>query len=159
MNSSSLLEKELLSRWGMSGLAVVESGFAETPTLSWSYAGLATRPNVSGPVVYTGHAYPYSISQSAFSAPAFGTFGNAAVGSLQAPGEVAFNVAALKTIPAGERLAFELRAEAFNVFNHPNILGVSTAFNPAVSQQASGFGTPTSAGDPREMEFSLRASF
>lgn len=159
MHSSNLLKRELLSRWGTSGLAVIESGFAQTPTLSWSYKGLATRPNQVGPVSYTKKIYPNYVSQSAFAAPSFGTFGNAGVGSIRAPGEVAFNTAIFKNIPVGSRVVFNLRAEAFNVFNHPNILSISTAYNPAVSQQSSGFGTPTLAGDPREMEFSFRASF
>ena len=47
----------------------------------------------------------------------------------------------------------EFRAEAFNVFNHTNFSGVSTAFG------SGSYGEITSARDPRIFEFALRYEF
>jgi hypothetical protein len=88
-----------------------------------------------------------------FAKPAYGFFGNAGNGTIVGPREVAFNVSAGKTFPITERVGAQLRAEAFNVFNHPNITSISTQFG------AANFGQAISAGDPRIMEGVFRLSF
>ncbi len=99
-NAHNLLAREALSHCGTSELAIIESGFAQTPGLSWGNAGLASRPNIVGPVKYTGKKFPY-LTTSAFAPPSFGFVGNAATGSVRGPKEVALNVAVNKTIPIG----------------------------------------------------------
>jgi hypothetical protein len=47
----------------------------------------------------------------------------------------------------------QLRVEAFNVFNHPNITSISTQFG------AANFGQAISSGDPRIMEGAFRLNF
>jgi hypothetical protein len=68
-----------------------------------------------------------------------------------------------KTIPLGsERIRAQLRAEAFNVLNHRNIVGYSGTWGDAASP-APGFGAPlagiTAQLPAREMQFSARISF
>lgn len=69
-HAHSMLKRELLSGWATSGLAVAESGFALTPALSVSDGGLATRPNLVGPITSAGSGKPGTgtrfISPSAF---------------------------------------------------------------------------------------------
>jgi hypothetical protein len=60
----------------------------------------------------------------------------------------------VKKTRIGERVTFELRAEMFNIFNHPN-------FSPSATQNInnSGFGALTSTFTSREIQFNGRISF
>ena len=164
-HSSNLLERELLSHWGTSGLVTAQSGFANTVTLSSSYSGLATRPNQIAPLIRNSGSGKRAIGQSAlysyasFAVPGWGTFGNSEPGVLRGPKEVVFATAVNKTFPVTERVGFQLRAEAFNVFNHPNINSINTSFNFNSSTDVTSFGNATAAGDMRQMEFSGRVTF
>lgn len=158
--SSNVVAREVLSGWGTSGLAVLESGLGITPQLAVSNAGLATRPNMiskvthpgDGKVFLPGHSSYFSAAS--FQAPAWGEFGDTQPGVVRNPKEVAFNVALDKTFPITERVGFKLRIEAFNVFNHPDPI-----VQGAWSGPKSAFGDVVGAGDPRQMEFSGRFSF
>ncbi len=171
--SSHFLLRELASGFGTSGLITVQSGFATTVGLSSPYAGLANRPNQVGTLVRNpgsgkkalGQAPLYSFQS--FAAPGFGSFGNSEPGVLRGPKEVSFATAINKTFPVTERVGLQVRAEAFNVFNHPNINSINATYiyyNPnttaaSASSNASSFGYATGAGDPRQMEFSARVTF
>lgn len=159
-NSNSFLARELLSGWSFSGLAILESGYALTASDTYGDAGLATRPNQLQKISTTGsgkvglgqHNY-FTNPTGVFGKPAYGFFGNAGNGTIVGPREVAFNVSTTKTFPITERVAAQLRVEAFNVFNHPNITSISTQFG------AANFGQAISAGDPRIMEGAFRLNF
>ncbi len=159
LHSHNALARELLSGWGSSGLAVLESGLAVTPTLGVGNAGLATRPNLIAPVTHPGDGktnlgHQTYLSATSFQAPAWGEFGDAQPGSVRGPKEVTFNTALDKTFPITESVGFKLRVEAFNIFNHPNTILQGTWAGPTSS-----FGTVIGAGDPRQMEFSGRLTF
>ncbi len=162
---SSFITRELLSHWGTSGLITAQSGFATPVGLSSSYAGLANRPNQIAPLIRNSGSGKKALGQgplysySSFAVPGFGTFGNSQPGVLRGPKEVSFATAVNKTFPITERVGAQLRAEAFNVFNHPNINSINStySFNQATNQ--SNFGYATSAGDMRQMEFSARITF
>lgn len=47
----------------------------------------------------------------------------------------------------------QFRAEAYNVFNHPNFLGLSTAFGGTT------FGQVLSTRDPRLVQFALKLTY
>ena len=164
-HSGNFLERELLSRWGTSGLITAQSGFANTVTLSSAYAGLATRPNQIGSLVRNGGSGKKAIGQkplysySSFAAPGWGSFGNSEPGVLTGPREIAFATAINKTFPVTERVGVQLRAEAFNLFNHPNINSINTSFNFVTATNASSFGYATAAGDMRQLELSGRITF
>ena len=163
--SNHLIERELLSGWGTSGLATIESGFTAPVSLSSSYAALANRPNQIAPLIRNpgsgkkalGQAPLYSYTS--FAVPAFGTFGNSQPGVLRGPREVSFATAVNKTFPVTERIGVQLRAEAFNVFNHPNINSINSTFYFAQAASISNYGYAASAGDMRQMEFSARINF
>src|SRR6184192_2195746 len=71
------------------------------------------------------------------------------------PGFVNFNVGLFKSFKFTEKTGAQFRAEAFNIFNHPNWGGAS--FNPT---NLSSFGKITSkTGDVRNMQLSLRLFF
>jgi hypothetical protein len=162
---SNLIARELLSHWGTSGLITAQSGFANTVGLSSSYAGLASRPNQIGALHRNSGSGKKAIGQAplysytSFAAPGWGTFGNSQPGVLRGPKEIAFATALNKTFPITERVGFQLRAEAFNVFNHPNINSLNTTFNFSQATNASSFGYASAAGDMRQLEFSGRVTF
>ncbi len=164
-HSSNLFARELLSGWGTSGLITAQSGFANTVTLSSSYAGLATRPNQIASLIRNSGSGKKAIGQtplysySSFAVPGWGAFGNSQPGVLRGPKEVAFATAVNKTVPITERVGVQLRAEAFNIFNHPNINSINTSFNFVSATNASSFGYATAAGDMRQLELSGRITF
>ena len=88
-------------------------------------------------------------------------------------GAVQMNLAIRREFPIRERLKLQFRAEAFNVFNHPNfgqfdIQQGSPFFGLAIESLASAlgnFGPGTGAakqyqtGGPRTMQFALKLIF
>jgi hypothetical protein len=158
--SSNFFKHEFLSDWGLSGLAILESGFALTPSDTYGDAGLATRPDQLEKVrthgsgkVGIGQPNYFVNPTMMYAKPAYGFFGDARNGSIVGPKEVSFNVSATKAFPIYERFNAELRVEAFNVLNHPNITSISTQFG------AANFGQAIAAGDPRIMEGAFRLNF
>ena len=90
---------------------------------------------------------------SAFSFPAPGTFGNAGRNILERPGYQNVNASLVKNTALGERLSLQLRAEVFNLFNHPN-------FNlPDNFIGSPTFGRITSPRDPRHVQFGAKLLF
>ena len=160
-----LLERQLLSHWGTSGLLTVQSGFTTPVSLSSSFSGLANRPNQIGALVRNSGSGKKALGQAplysyaSFAVPGFGTFGNSQPGVLRGPKEVSFAAAINKTFPITERIGVQLRAEAFNIFNHPNINSINSTFSFAQATNASSFGYAATAGDMRQMEFSGRITF
>jgi hypothetical protein len=98
-------------------------------------------------------------SFASFAPPSFGTFGNSEPGVLRGPKEVSFAAAVNKDFPITERARIQIRAEAFNVFNHPNINSINSTYYLSTATDTSSFGNATSAGDMRQMEFSARVTF
>jgi len=99
-----------------------------------------------------------------FTQPADFTFNTKRVRNLiYQPGFQNWNMGLFKSIPVTERFGFQFRAEAFNVFNHPNWGGGSGGgvdFNPTSAT----FGKVTSkgggvGGGERNLQLSLRVQF
>jgi hypothetical protein len=156
--SSNYLERSLLGGWSVSSYMVAESGFAVTPTYG---SGLATRPNFSGKLIRThgtsgkpGQQPLYSYQE--FSRPYYGFFGTASVGSLRAPKEVAIHASAEKAFVFGDRFSAKIGGQAFNLLNHPNVMGIGSSWSP--TSQGS-FGMASSYGDPRLMQFYAKLIF
>jgi hypothetical protein len=145
---------QLLGGWSLSGIAIVQSGFPQTPGLSAPNTGLASRPNRVGPLHISSNRNQI-FNVDAFAIPAYGFFGNASVGSIPGPKDVAFNTALYKTFPIKDRVNFQFRAEAFNVVNHPNFQGVNTGIGPNDPNP----GLVNSPADPRILEMVGRITF
>lgn len=152
LKDSNKLLTDALGNWSFGGLFLHQSGFALTPSLSVSTAGLASRPDQTTPYEKIGKLSEW-FNTNAYVAPAYGFYGNASNGSMRGPGYTSFNVALYKTVPLHERLAMQIRAEAFNALNHPNFNNVDTGLGNG------SYGQVDSAGDPRIMEFSMKLMF
>jgi len=91
---------------------------------------------------------------TAFAQPAIYTFGNLGRNTLYGPGRWNYDMSLLKDFPIREALKLQFRADAFNVFNHPQF-----------GQPASTIGTgqpgriTSLVGNPRLMQLALRVEF
>ncbi|WP_260704715.1 TonB-dependent receptor [Edaphobacter flagellatus] len=84
-----------------------------------------SRGTVTGP---GGSQRNSCIDATAYANPTAGTFGNLHRDAINAPGVANTNFSLFKNFPIWETVAFQLRGEAFNVFNHPNPGSPNTTF-------------------------------
>ena len=146
---SNWMARTVLGNWSFAGLALLQSGFAMSPGIATSTAGLAIRPNQTAPYRRIGKLGEWFDTNS-FAPPGYGFYGNASNGSIRGPSYVSFNTGLYKTFPITERFSTQFRAEAFNVANHPNFESVSTSYG------AGDYGHVTTARDPRILEFAIK---
>jgi len=115
--------------------------------------GANDRPNVVGNPTLSNRTTTQWFNTSAFAFPPPGTFGNAGRNILDGPGYQNVNVSFLKNTQLKEDLNLQLRAEFFNLFNHPN-------FNlPDNFLGSPTFGRISSARDPRHIQFGVKLLF
>jgi Carboxypeptidase regulatory-like domain len=162
LKQSNHLIKNVLGGWELTGITTAQSGppltlFAGTDR-SQTGIGYDHADYVGGPA-YTSRAcanqapcVSYFIP-SAFAAPALGTYGNLAKGTLRGPGFFNTDLGAFKNFTITERLTIQFRAEFFNVFNRANFN------NPGTTVSAGGFGNILSARDPRIGQLALKVVF
>jgi Carboxypeptidase regulatory-like domain len=141
-----------LGGWSVQGLFLHQSGFALSPAMGTSTAGLASRPDQVSSYRKLGHLAEW-FDTNAFTAPAYGFFGDAKNGTIRGPSYTSLNVSLYKTFPLHDRLNLLFRAEAFNALNHPNFKNVDTGLGDG------SYGQVNSAGDPRILELALKLSF
>jgi Carboxypeptidase regulatory-like domain/TonB-dependent Receptor Plug Domain len=126
--------------WAMNGTPSIVGGFAANGASDPNY--WFTTKNSDGSPIFT--------------APAKGTFvtQQGIRNVIHNPGFSNWNVGLFKKFAITERAGLQFRAEAFNVFNHPNLGGAN--YNPT----SSSFGKVTGkTGDVRNMQLSLRLYF
>ncbi len=78
--------------------------------------------------------------------------------AIRTPRFINFDLRALKYFPMGERRRLDLVVEAFNLFNHPNVLSVNSFSGSGVTPFPT-FGMPTSFAAPRQVRFSIDFEF
>jgi Carboxypeptidase regulatory-like domain len=86
-------------------------------------------------------------------ATAQGHFGSSGVGSILSPGMEKVDLGLLKNFRFSENINLQMRAEAFNIFNHTNLWLIDTGLGDGT------FGQATSAHAPRMMQFSGKLYF
>ncbi len=118
---------------------------------------------------------PYNrLNPAAFAAPLVGDPGIGAIGanSFTGPGVNDIDLALQKEFTIRERFNFQLRADAFNAFNHTQFNGINSTINfngpnngtftnPASNtpSQYNGFGSVSGANDPRIVQLLGRITF
>ncbi|MCC7496580.1 MAG: TonB-dependent receptor [Bryobacterales bacterium] len=149
----------ILSGWRAGGILRAQSGspVAVTQTTNFNaFAGFGIqRPNrVANPALDPARR---SVSRwfdtSAFTPARQFTLGNSSRNPVSGPRYSALDLMLGKSFTLSERLRAEFRAEAFNVMNSPP-LG-----NPNGNFGSAGFGSITTALDPRVFEFALKLQF
>ena len=99
---------------------------SDTATTRWQEGGRLGL--VPGCNPYTGSDDPFNrLNASCFTPPQTGSLGmESGINALYAPGLVDFDMSLQKEITVKERVRFQLRIDAFNVFNHANFYRDST---------------------------------
>ncbi len=172
-NDSSAFKRLLFGGYQISGITNIESGapvprVAISDTLAGqrgSYPNLVSDPRgglagTTDPL--TG--LPFIFDPGAFSVPELGTFGNAPRAFARLPGRNQTNLSLVKNIyfNAEKRRYLQLRAEAFNVFNHTQftvIPGAATTFPVNNLAENTTFARPTGTRLPRELQFAAKFYF
>ncbi|MBS1801365.1 MAG: carboxypeptidase regulatory-like domain-containing protein [Acidobacteria bacterium] len=172
----------LIEGYQLNLIGVMQTGVPLS--ISGANAYTATRPNfVPGARLTVDHPTTARwFNTEAFQNPDDFTFGNVArsLSRLRAPGLQNFDFSIFKTTAIKERLKLQLRAEAFNVLNHPNLgipgTGFSAAANPIVNgtgvdaagcptkgaagcNTSGSFGVITTAADGRALQIAAKLMF
>ena len=142
--------------WEVSGIFSTQTGRPFTVLVSQDNAnvlGNVDRPNVIG----DANAGPKSPRQwfnvNAFQLPSVGTFGNEARNNVRGPGLTNLDISVSRVFKITERIGIQLRAESFNLANHPNF------DQPAQTFGVAGFGSIPSAQAPRQIQFGAKVRF
>ncbi len=158
----------LAQGWQMSGLTRFGTGLPVTLVNNSDTSLLGTAPNginnngIDEPAFKPGdlrlHHRPGApaFNTALFTLPALGTLGDARRRFFAGPGLDNTDLALSKSTPLYEALTLELRAEAFNTFNHAQFFG------PAAVQgnlAATNFGQIQTASSPRLMQLAARLQF
>ena len=159
--------RALLNDWQLNMIGAYNSGTPFTVSDSTNVSMQANSPPISGFVASRPHlvgdpnAGPHTVdewlSRSAFQRlnplTDAGQFGNAGRNIARGDSYLNFDVSLVRRLRLAETVRMELRAEAFNVFNHANF-GL-----PVADLNAANFGRILSAGPPRLMQFGARLMF
>jgi hypothetical protein len=157
--------------WGISGNTTFYSGLPFTPQINAYPAGTVrpyTGPN-NRPDKGSGSPYasdqnrdhwlnvgPGDTLSSAFVVPANNTFGNYGYNTLRGPIFINQDLALYKSFAITERLRWQLRGEAYNLFNHTNLALPNTNVNGSNA----GVITATAFGSTmRRLQFAARLDF
>jgi hypothetical protein len=169
IHSRSLLDP-LTSGWSIAGIARFTSGLPVTLINNNDTSLLGTIPNgINNNGVDTPqwggnslhlHGNPRGgapiFDASQLTLPALGTMGNARRRFFSGPGIENFDATLARSFLVTDKRALELRAEAFNLFNHAQFFGAS-AVEGNISSAS--FGQAVSAMPPRLMQLALRYRF
>ena len=176
--------KRLVSGWQLNTIITAQSG-RPVPIVSANDTSGASfdqfpspsnfhqRPNVVpgvNPINSNWQSGPDSIGYlngNAFADPPLGTFGNLGRNSIYGPHFWNVDFALTKNTQVYERLNLQLRAEFFNVFNHPNFALPNFFVLPGGSQQGLITQTPDQAqtnpglggGGPRVIQLGAKLTF
>ncbi|MDE3165235.1 MAG: hypothetical protein KGN36_05465, partial [Acidobacteriota bacterium] len=180
-----VLSRAVLGGWQVSGVTSFISGGPYGPGFSVSSGG--GNQNITGSYTegarlrllanpMTGSTNPYQrLTASAFALPQVGSIGlESGVNYLTGPGINNWDLSLMKEFSVKERLHFELRVDAFNVWNHTQFNGVNASLtastltsafsNVAMNADGSinnknGFGSVSGARDPRILMTMIRVRF
>ena len=143
--------------WQISGVTQAQTGAPFTPGFSVQSAsninitGSSTEGArigiVPGCDPYTHLDDPFNrLNPACFTAPMPGSLGlESGINYLYGPGVINFDMAVQKEFAVKERVRFQFRVDAFNVFNHTNFNGYNSQLNFSPYPQAAGIvtGQPT----------------
>ncbi len=158
--TASGITNKLISGWEIAGVTSFQTGqpFSVTYTAPGSqvYGASGRADRVPGVPLYPSHKTNSEwFNPAAFTAPPPYQFGNSGYDMLWGPHYQNWDMNIVKNMKLGERYRLQLRAEVFNVFNHPNF-GVPSS---AVSNPASMGVISSVVNENRTMEFAAKFNF
>ncbi|HMF78196.1 MAG TPA: carboxypeptidase regulatory-like domain-containing protein [Bryobacteraceae bacterium] len=158
-NTMPKIVDEVLGGWDLGGLEIAQSGnpfaiystystvpVSGSPTPGFSYVNFSGASANIGNVTRTPTGvYYFTQAQAAeFSAPSAFSYGNTARNQFRNPPFFETDLSLSKSFHITERQAFSLRAEAYNLFNHPNF--GFTSSSPTSSSANTNITTPSTFG-------------
>jgi len=155
----------VLGGWQVGGVATIESGLPYTIHDSGrdiSGMGFDQGERVDIVPGCDPNSGPKTLAKwfntACFVMPAPGTLGNAGRNDVWGPDVINFDFSLFKNGNiSGERLKYQFKAEAFNVFNHPSFGYMNGPFSTGVLSGQ--FGRVQNVGDPRQLQLGLRVIF
>jgi hypothetical protein len=155
---SSKWTRIFLSDWELAPILTASTGGFVTITtgVDSSLTGVnVDQPDLVGNTNVTS-SFSHWFNPAAFHVNAPGTYGNAGRSIIQIPNAWDLDLALIRSVRIRERQFVEIRAEGFNILNHPTASttsGLHTAMNDPL------FSTINAANDPRILQFSLKYKF
>jgi hypothetical protein len=151
--------RSALKDWQLSGNVTLQTGTPLNPVYfatDYANSGTPNRPNIvlGQSLLNANPTADHFYNPAAISAPEPYTFGDAGRDILPGPGNEVVDLAIQRRFYITEHQTIQLRGEAFNSLNHPNIgvPGPYPDFGPS-------YGKAFSAGNPRRFQFALRYDF
>ena len=159
-------ENKLLGGWQINGIASLLAGFSLTPLVGSNRSGDGDTRNPDRPSVNRDFSGPVLLRKpsqwfnpDAYILPVPGTYGNVGRGTLTGPGLAELDLSLLKNLAVSDRARLQLRAEFFNLPNHPNFGPPnSTVFSGGAVSPSAGLIT-TTATTSREIQIGLKVIF
>ncbi|MFZ0213683.1 MAG: carboxypeptidase regulatory-like domain-containing protein [Candidatus Acidiferrales bacterium] len=164
-----------ISGWELAVITTAQSGNPLTAYMSGVsglFPGAVVRPNVTGPINVTGNPSDWIANPTVFTNPcstSSGTLvcspGNEGRNSIIGPDFVDTDFSLIKDTKITERVSSEFRAEAFDIFNHPNFGDPSFVFNASTGTQLSSSVITSTRfptgdfGSSRQLQFALKLIF
>jgi len=142
----------ILSGWEISGITRYQSGPYLTVTGNTAI-GTRRADYVGGPVLLESPGPNGWINPAAFAAAPPTRRGNSGVGNVQGPNLQTWDFSMRKQFRISERFNLRFQADMFNAFNRANFRAPATVITTA------GFGTITTAGPARNIQFGLKLNF
>jgi hypothetical protein len=147
---------KITGNWQLSGIFKAQAGGYSTVLSGRDNTLIGInldRPNLVGDPTVSSPTIDKWFNAAAFEQNAAGAFGNVGRFTLLGPGNWNLDMALTRGFYVKERHRIDIRAEAFNVFNH-------TRFNnPNTTLTSTTFGKITTSMDPRIMQFALKYTF
>jgi hypothetical protein len=167
------LPKALGTGWALNWIASFQSGRPIPIITSNDNTGrfyFNQRPNVVpgvNPVLPNWNPFTGYLNANAFAQPADGTFGNLGRDSVYGPGYKNLDFSVTKNTKIYEHVNLQLRAEFFNIFNHPNFALPAGSINPGAAPAGQISQTPDVAqgnpglggGGPRVIQLAAKFTF
>ena len=145
----------VLGGWQTNGILAIQSGLPFSAVLQTSTTnGTGSRADSTGQKGNNPHTLQRWFDPTVFTTPAPFTYGNAGRNTLYGPGRWNWDMSLFKNFVIRDQVRFELRAEAFNVFNHPQF----GQPNSSIGNAQVGVITST-VGNPRQLQMGLRFQF
>lgn len=167
-NTGSRFVKTALGGWQLSGIVTMVSGAPLNLGVSGSNVASViqnsgNRPNVNGSITYPKTVNAW-FNPAVFSVPTGvgnDIYGNLGFNALRGPGRQNWNLSLFKSFVISESRGtrFELRADAFNTWNHTQFKGDTNTGGISLNAGSGNFGAITNAFDPREFQLGGRFIF
>src|SRR5215469_5984593 len=154
----------LASNWQLNGITTLQSGRPLNITLPSDNSGTGEfrdRPNLVGIAHVAFNPLGPYLNPAAFAQPLPGTYGNLGRNAFSGPGLNDFDMSIVKSQQISRDRWLRLRAEFFNIWNHPNIANPSTTFGSGfrLTSTPDSFNPYFGNGSPRNVQLVAELEF